>query len=200
MKTKDKILITALSLFNNKGTAKVTTNHIADAMGISPGNLYYHYRNKEEIILRLWETMVSKIHIPFTETESPEPAGILVQFLHDFFDIVYDYRFFWLEMAVLLEKDPVLKERYITRARNLLTRYKESVRIWRHNGFLRSDISETSLDQMIETTWFLSQFWALNTYIHHDRITRENMSKGALHIVASMKPYLNPEVLAQMLL
>ena len=48
--TKEAIVITAIELFNEKGTAAVSTNRIAEAMGISPGNLYYHFRNKEEII------------------------------------------------------------------------------------------------------------------------------------------------------
>src|SRR5215210_4307966 len=53
--TKERVLGAALRLFNEKGTAAVSTNHIAEAAGISPGNLYYHYRNKEEIIAGLWE-------------------------------------------------------------------------------------------------------------------------------------------------
>jgi len=48
--TRQAILTTAIELFNEKGTAAVSTNHIAEAMAISPGNLYYHFANKEEII------------------------------------------------------------------------------------------------------------------------------------------------------
>lgn len=57
LKTRDRILEKALILFNEKGTAAVTTNHIASAMGISPGNLYYHFRNREEIIQNIFSVM-----------------------------------------------------------------------------------------------------------------------------------------------
>ena len=57
MKTRDKIIHTALGLFNEQGTKAVTTNHIAAAVGISPGNLYYHFRNKEDIIRAIFEQM-----------------------------------------------------------------------------------------------------------------------------------------------
>ncbi|MBL8594525.1 MAG: helix-turn-helix transcriptional regulator, partial [Devosia sp.] len=52
--TKSRILDTALDLFNEQGTAPVTTNHIAEALSMSPGNLYYHYRNKAEIVRGLF--------------------------------------------------------------------------------------------------------------------------------------------------
>jgi AcrR family transcriptional regulator len=52
--TKTRILDAALTLFNERGTSNVTTNHIAEALGMSPGNLYYHYRNKAEIVRGLF--------------------------------------------------------------------------------------------------------------------------------------------------
>lgn len=57
MTKKEKIIYTALKLFNESGSNSVTTNHIADKMGISPGNLYYHFANKKEIIRKILEIM-----------------------------------------------------------------------------------------------------------------------------------------------
>jgi AcrR family transcriptional regulator len=196
MKTKDRILITALDLFNENGTVKITTNHIADAMGISPGNLYYHYRNKEEIIRTLWEIMVHRIKVPFSDTTGLDHAREIIHFLYDFFGIMYDYRFFWLEIAVLIEKDALLKELYTTRSRLLMDRYKRTVRRSRDNGFFRPSLTEEDLDQLIENTWFLSQYWALHTLIHEGLLNRDNLRKGAMRIITTFKPYLNDQALS----
>ena len=195
MKTKDKILQTALEQFNKNGSLKITTNHIADTMGISSGNLYYHYRNKEAIVLKLWENMVAEISLPFYDEPADEQTTEFIFFLHSFFGVVYKYRFFWLEMAVLIGKDPVLKEKYTTRTRNLLKRYKQSVYNWHKNDMILSSWTKSDLDQLIENTFFLTQFWALHTYIHEDEITPENIMKGAGRIIKTIKPFLVPDAL-----
>ena len=53
-KTRDRIVEASLELFNAQGERSITTNHIAAHLGMSPGNLYYHFRNKQAIIAELF--------------------------------------------------------------------------------------------------------------------------------------------------
>jgi AcrR family transcriptional regulator len=62
MKTKDKIIQISVDMFNKSGVVAVTTNHIAKELNISPGNLYFHFRNKEEIIRHIFNLMCQETY------------------------------------------------------------------------------------------------------------------------------------------
>ena len=59
--TKEKIIETSINLFNEKGCLNTSTRHIADELGISIGNLYYHFKNKEEIVIEIYEIFSKKL-------------------------------------------------------------------------------------------------------------------------------------------
>lgn len=63
VKTRDRIVAESLELFNAQGERNVTTNHIAAHLGMSPGNLYYHFRNKQAIIAELFAQYEAQVRI-----------------------------------------------------------------------------------------------------------------------------------------
>lgn len=106
MNNRERILSDSIELFNNNGTVAVTTNHISKHLRISPGNLYFHFSNKEEIVRELFQGMCREIY------EAWDPALDLapMPFLERSFEVFWRYRFFHREMYHLRRRDPELSK------------------------------------------------------------------------------------------
>lgn len=113
MKTRDRILQTSLQLFNEQGERLVTTNHIAQHMGMSPGNLYYHFRNKQQIIAELFSHYEMRVddYLRVPEDRELQVADKAV-YLESIFRGLWEYRFLHRDLEHLLNSDTELAERY----------------------------------------------------------------------------------------
>jgi len=113
MKTRDRILQKSLQLFNEQGERSVSTNHIAAALGISPGNLYYHFRNKESIISELLlvyqHEILGLLSIPEGRIMEVSDKFVYFQVLSSQF---WKYRFLHRDSNHLIESSDILKQRY----------------------------------------------------------------------------------------
>ncbi|NNC35839.1 MAG: TetR/AcrR family transcriptional regulator [Acidimicrobiales bacterium] len=112
-KTKDKILRTSLALFNNEGEINVSSVDIAAVMGISPGNLYYHYKGKDVIIEELFSDFETELRqvlaAPINKPLAIEDNWI---FLYIIFEEIFDFRFFYYNLTSILDRIPNLKPKF----------------------------------------------------------------------------------------
>ena len=76
-----RIVDASLTLFNEEGERNVSTNHIAAHLGISPGNLYYHFRNKDEIIVQLFKRYSEELLAFLNDTPLPADVTGTVRFM-----------------------------------------------------------------------------------------------------------------------
>ena len=99
MKTRDRIIHSATELFNDQGERNITTNHIAAHLGISPGNLYYHFRNKEDIIHSIFDQYARHLSESFTPARSNEiKLENLMGYLDAIFYLMWQFRFFYANL------------------------------------------------------------------------------------------------------
>lgn len=112
-KTKEKILRTALELFNNEGESQVSSVDIASVMGISPGNLYYHYKGKDEIITALFDDFDEELRIVLkAPVNAPLSLADNWVYLYIIFEEIYDFRFFYKNLSELIGRNPGLRTRF----------------------------------------------------------------------------------------
>ncbi|MBA1204854.1 TetR/AcrR family transcriptional regulator [Pseudomonas capeferrum] len=112
MKTRERILDCALQLFNQQGEPNVTTLEIANELGISPGNLYYHFHGKEPLVLGLFERFEEAL-LPLLDPplEVRLDAEDYWLFLHLIMERMAQYRFLFQDLSNLTGRLPTLGRR-----------------------------------------------------------------------------------------
>ncbi|MCF6341151.1 MAG: TetR/AcrR family transcriptional regulator [Sulfurimonas sp.] len=159
MSRKEDILERARMLFNESNTQSVTTNHIAKEMEISPGNLHYHYKNREEIIRLLYKKMREKMTLsidalPKTLEELSTHQKILI-------GIQWEYRFFFREILFLFSRDTVLENQYIEDNIAHRKRISKTIRSFIESGdleILDGDIFEYIVDSILMSWQFYTSY------------------------------------------
>jgi AcrR family transcriptional regulator len=195
MKTKDKILETARDLFNQKGTRSVTTNHIAEAVGISPGNLYYHFRNKEDIIRAIFEQLTAHGLEQYGQVLQAYPPGTL-ESMEQTFSMIQEfnwrYRFFKRELTALIMQDPQLKTRFHEVNRLQLAVIGQSLSQAMQRGLLRH-LAEKDLALLTEEVWLVTLFWLNYLEVGGEEINQQTLGRGNAMLRNILMNYLSDQ-------
>jgi AcrR family transcriptional regulator len=191
MKTPERILATALRLFNETGTAAVSTNHIAEALGMSPGNLYYHFRNKEEIIRALFEQQFARADAIYTLPADQLPTlADLKHFVRATFAMSWDFRFIYRELIALLRRDEQLQQRWIeVRARGFAG-FHELIALFVSAGVLRSPGSPEAIQRLAELCWLISEFWLASVEVSGQAVDAAQMDHGVALMLQLLEPFI----------
>ncbi len=191
MKTPERILATALRLFNESGTAAVSTNHIAEALGMSPGNLYYHFRNKEEIIRALFEQQFARADALYALPPDQLPTlADLKGFVRITFEMSWDYRFMYRELIALLRRDDQLQRRWVeVRARGFAG-FHELIGLFVSAGVLRSPGSPEAVQRLAELCWLISEFWLASVEVSGQAVDAAQMEHGVALMLQLLEPFI----------
>jgi AcrR family transcriptional regulator len=190
--TKQRILDTALELFNTGNTQAATTNHIAKALGISPGNLHYHYKNREEIVRTLYAQMLEESTLLVQDL----PKDIVEFFEHQkvMSRVLWKYRFFYRELLFLLSKDPLLKEHYIQDNISHRERIYKTFTNLESSGDLEIPYDNV-LEQLTDTVMLVLEFWNPMVETLGREIDEDSFEEATTHIRGAMRPYLTKQAL-----
>ncbi|WP_046245372.1 TetR/AcrR family transcriptional regulator [Hymenobacter terrenus] len=160
MSTKEKILAEALALFNERGTDVVTVRHIAQAAGMSHGNLCYHYPNTDAIVQSLYNQLVGHINEQITAVATPGfeliAAGQLVAHA---MEALYRYRFLLLDFAGIMRRIPAIRDQHqaLLKQRGLV--FRQLLAYLREAGLMKPELYAGHDEHLLTQLFIVGDFW-----------------------------------------
>ena len=176
-------------MLNTQGEPNVTTNHIADELEISPGNLYYHFRNKDDIIEQLFaryeERMDNALAAP--SGRLPELEDIWLQ-LHLVFECIWDYRFLYRDLVEILSRNRRIRLRFARILKRADDRAHMVMRGLSQAGIMRASADE--LNAAATNVLVLSTFWLNYSAARGDRDEQIAIRQGIIQVMMLLAPFL----------
>ncbi|QDA55887.1 TetR/AcrR family transcriptional regulator [Thermomonas aquatica] len=187
--TRQRILDASLAMFNAQGEPNVTTNHIADELEISPGNLYYHFRNKDDIIEQLFGGYEARMDAALTAPEGRLPGleDVWLQ-LHLVFECIWDYRFLYRDLVDILTRNRRLRMRF---ARILKRADEQAHQVMR--GLVQAGVMRASADEVdaaATNILVIATFWMNYAAARGDKDERASIRDGIVQVMMLIAPFL----------
>ena len=196
-RTRERIVETALALFNRFGEPHITTADIADEMEISPGNLYYHFRNKDEIIAELFAAFERRLDgvfsVPKGRSASVEDLWLL---LHLLFEAMWDHRFLFRDLDEILSRNRRLASRFASIMRSVTGIVTELCRGLVAAGTMRA--SEREIAALADNVSLVATYWISYQKLHSGERTADGVDLGraAYQVLSLVAPFLRGEARA----
>ena len=193
-RTAERILEVSLGLFNRFGEPNVSTTLISNELGISPGNLYYHYPAKEALINALYDRYERSLHELLNAGDSVRDVEDAWFFLHSLFELICQYRFLYRDLNDLLSKNRRLETHFQAVLKHKTRAVKALLDSLGRSGALRIDAREveaTATSMVVVLTYWLSYEYVLDPrYALEDGQAQDALLRGARHVLHLLAPYM----------
>jgi AcrR family transcriptional regulator len=196
-RTAERILEVTLELFNRFGEPNVSTTLISAELGISPGNLYYHYPAKDELINSLfdrYERALSELLRAADNVRNVEDAWL---FFHMLFELIWQYRFLYRDLNDLLSNNRRLETHFQFVLKNKAQAVQAVLEGLSRSGAMR--IEARDVEPVATAMVVLLTYWLSYEYVRDPRKALEPESagaallRGAFHVLSLLLPYLEPQ-------
>lgn len=193
IKTRDRILTTSQSLFNAIGEPNVTTLLISDEMEISPGNLYYHFKSKGDIVSELFDQYEAEMRdllaVPQDADISLDQISI---FLHLLFEAVARYRFLYQDLVNVLSRYDNLQHRFRKILGKKRSAFQTICASLSRQGI--ANFSKQELDALCEQLTITICYWvSFDSLSHLNDREAVDPGRGVYQMMHLILPYLKDE-------
>jgi AcrR family transcriptional regulator len=194
-RTAERILEVTLSLFNRYGEPNVSTTLISAELGISPGNLYYHYPAKDELINALFDRYEKALNEILPAAEGVENVEDAWLFFHMLFELIWAHRFLYRDLNDLLSKNRRLETHFQFVLKNKTRAMHGLLDGLSRFGAARLDSADAA--PLATAMVVVVTYWLSFEYVRDPRHALEadaaaaSMGRGVYHALALLMPHLD---------
>jgi AcrR family transcriptional regulator len=188
-RTRERILELSLVLFNERGEPNVTTNHIADELEISPGNLYYHFRNKDDIIEQLFARYEERMDEALLQPEGrlPNLEDIWLQ-LHMVYECIWDYRFLYRDLIDILSRSRKVRLHFARILRRATDNATDVLRGLVSAGIMRASADE--VQALATNILVIATFWLNYSGVRGEKDEQAAIRAGIRQLMMLLAPFM----------
>ena len=168
MKTREKILLQALDLFNQKGVDQVSVLEISQTMGISYGNLTYHFKKKDDLVQALYVQMQHELDAAINHlVQRIFEETYYLKLVNELLQVTWKYRFLYLSINSLMNQYPFIREgekSYSATRNKILNRGKKYLI---NEGYLKPE-SDSHYELLIRNLNMILYAWIVDAELFHE--------------------------------
>jgi AcrR family transcriptional regulator len=193
-RTAERILEVTLDLFNRFGEPNVSTTLISAELRISPGNLYYHYPAKDELINALFDKYERSLSDLLNASDGVRNVEDAWFYMHTLFELIWQYRFLYRDLNDLLSKNRRLETHFQSILKNKTHSIKVMLDGMNRSGAMAIDSRE--LEPTATSMVVVLTYWLSFEYVRDPRRALEPehaelaLLRGAHHVLNLLMPYL----------
>ena len=195
-RTRERILELSLKLFNEIGEPNVTTTTIAEEMEISPGNLYYHFRNKDDIINSIFAQFEQQLEkrLRFQPDHKPEIDEVWAYLSYMAADFLWHYRFLYRDLNDLLARNRTLETHFkqiISHKTRFASQFCDQLVADGEMVATPDELHVIATNVGVIGTYWLSYQFVMNPRKYNEQeAIRTELHQVSVQIVSLMAPYL----------
>ena len=178
----------ALSIFNTNGIASTSTRQISKMLDISDGNLRYHYKTKEELVIAILEHMkqeLFELKASFSETEIIPDEMFFRHFFTKSYEIIYRYRCIYLDQVWLYHHMPKYREVFGNYVESWRSDFLITFNTMREARVFKNTYSDAHYKMVFEQLYMYSDSWIF----YYEQSPKQNIDYYVNICLSILKPY-----------
>lgn len=186
-KTRQNIIQKAIQLFNERGVVNVRIRDIADDLGISPGNVSYHYKKKQELLDSVYRFMIKRLEEMAVGNQFMNPTKDPLYVAKGYLDHISEFRFFYQDTLEIIRSYPklaILHQQQVAQEKSII---RNLMFMSVGKGDLVPEPFEGVYESLAHSIWMTLHFWLTQQIIRGEK--NNNLEEGLITIANLLYPY-----------